>query len=144
MVNIWCWALAIQSTCTIDYMEFLTRLNLGLQGGNPLLLPSNHLIWYETNGVMIGFIMLLIPNVLQKSNLTIIIFLILCPNQRILTSFYKTSKMYTFLIFLRIYIYIYIIWLIESCNLIHFNNGVLKIFFQTITIFLIFCPNEKN
>jgi len=58
--------LAIQSTCTIDYMEFLTKLNLGLQGGNPLLLPSNHLIWYETNGVMIGFIMLLIPNVLQK------------------------------------------------------------------------------
>jgi hypothetical protein len=47
-------------------------LNLGLQGHNALPLPSNHFIYYKTNGVMIGFIMLFIPNALQKPTLDII------------------------------------------------------------------------
>jgi hypothetical protein len=38
------------------------------------------LVWYETTRVMIIFNMLFIPNVLQKPNLNVIIFFILCPN----------------------------------------------------------------
>jgi hypothetical protein len=47
-------------------------LNLGVQGHNALPLPSNHFIYYKTSGVMIGFIMLFIPNALQKPTLDII------------------------------------------------------------------------
>jgi len=48
----------IRSTYTIDHMEIL--------GDNPIPLPFNHLIWYETSGAMIWFIMLFIPKKLQS------------------------------------------------------------------------------
>jgi len=69
-------------------------------------------IWYETIGVMIVFNMLFIPNVLQKPNLNIIIFFILCPNGTIKKAF---SKMYTSWIFLNKKNYL--IWLQMHLNL---------------------------
>jgi hypothetical protein len=56
-------------------------LNLGLEGNNPLPLPSNDLIWFETNEVMIIFNTFFIPNVLQKPHLTKKK-IILCPNEK--------------------------------------------------------------
>jgi hypothetical protein len=50
--------------------KFYQDLNLGLEGNNPLPLPSNDLIWFETNEVMIIFNTLFISNVLQKPTLT--------------------------------------------------------------------------
>jgi hypothetical protein len=71
--------------------KFSQDLNLGLQGNNPL--PSNE--------VMIVNNTLLIPNVLRKPILTIIIFFILCPNEKNLKFNLKDfSKMYTSLILL--------------------------------------------
>ncbi len=75
------------STYTIDRMEVFSKdLNLGLQCSCPLPLPSIHLIWFETNLVMIVFNTFFIPNVLQKLILTIIIFLILSPSEKNLSS----------------------------------------------------------
>jgi hypothetical protein len=49
---------SIWSTYIIDHMEVLVD--------NPIPLPFNHLIWYETNGVMIWFVMLFIPKFSQS------------------------------------------------------------------------------
>jgi len=58
MVNIQRW----------PHESFHQDLNLELQSNNPLLLPSNHLIWFETNHSIILFNTLFISNVLQKAN----------------------------------------------------------------------------
>ncbi len=57
----------------LDYTSQRNKIwNLGLQGNNPL--PSNEL--------MIVINTLFIPDVLQNPTLTIIIFFILCPNEK--------------------------------------------------------------
>jgi hypothetical protein len=69
--------------------KFYQGLSLGLQDDNPLSLslPSNHLIWYEIDGVMIACIILFALNVLQNPTWTIINFFVVCPNEKKLTSF---------------------------------------------------------
>jgi len=81
-------------------------------------LSSNHLIWYEINRIMIGFIMLFILNVLQKPTLIIIIFLIF--------GLMKNIKLHPRIFFEDVHVFntfqIYIFNLtedtLETCNLI--------------------------
>jgi len=68
---------------TVDHTKNFQGLNLGFQAHNPLSFLTNHFISYETNGELIRFIMFFITNVLQKTVIIIIIFLILCPMKRI-------------------------------------------------------------
>jgi hypothetical protein len=76
-----------QSTYNVDYMinihhsphESVNKVwTLGWKGDNLLPLPSNHLIWHDTSGVMIKFIFIM----LFIANVIIIIILILCPNEK--------------------------------------------------------------
>jgi hypothetical protein len=77
--------------------------------------------------------------------LTIIIIFILCPNDKHLNSFEK-KKFQDVHIFKSFYKKLFT-WTentFETCNLIHFNNGVLKIFLNKIIIFFILCLNENK
>jgi hypothetical protein len=93
----------------VDYMinihhcphESFKSLNLGLKGDNLLLLPSDHLIWHDTGGWWLNLYLLycLLQHISKKSTSTIIIFLILCPNEKKNFNLEYYPKIYTSFIF---------------------------------------------
>ncbi len=118
----------------VDYLVNIHHWPHGsfYQDLNPLFLPSNHLIWFETYEVMIIFNMLFTPNVLQKPILTIIVFFILCPNGKIKPqSRIVFQDVHIFNILKKKYIFNLTKNAFESCNLIHFNNDV-----EALSVFL--------
>jgi hypothetical protein len=80
IVNIQCWLYDQHTPLTT--WKFEQSLNLRLKGDNLLPLPSNHLIWHDTIGVMIKiiFICCLLQMFSKKSTSIIIIIFTLCPN----------------------------------------------------------------
>ncbi len=134
-------------------MDWEWDSKFGHHGKSPFPLPLYHLICCETNMMVIKFILFFIPNVSQKPISTIIILLILCPNEKNKLHSYKKLKDVHIYNLLKNKVSINLIkneiWISlfnmfhQWCSKISFPN-VLQKPTSTIIFFLILCPNEKN